>query len=110
MLFRSWRVGDLSELDLGDLDPFDLIVNAGNVMTFLDPATRREVLRRMGAHLAADGRLVVGVGAGRDYDFDEFFADVDAVGLAVELRLATWDLRPFGPGSDFLVAVLVRGS
>lgn len=106
----TWRVGDLSELDLGDQDPFDLIVNAGNVMTFLDPATRREVLRRMGAHLAADGRLVVGFGAGRDDDFNEFFADVDAVGLAVELRLATWDLRPFGPGSDFLVAVLVRRS
>ena len=27
-------------------------------------------------------------------------------GLAVQLRLSTWDLRPFDEGSDFLVAVL----
>ncbi len=28
----TWRAGDLSELDSKDQDPFDLIVNAGNVM------------------------------------------------------------------------------
>lgn len=103
----TWQVGDLSELHLSDLDRFDVIVNAGNVMTFLDPATRREVLQRMGVHLAPGGRLVVGFGAGRDYPFEEFFADADAAGLDVELRLGTWDLRPFTAESDFLVCVLV---
>jgi len=105
----TWLVQDLAELDLpavGVVDPFDVIVSAGNVMAFLAPSTRVTVLERLGAHLAATGRLVVGFGAGRDYDFEAFFADVDAAGLAVEVRLSTWDLRPFTPESDFLVAVL----
>lgn len=106
-----WAVGDLSSFDLAatDLpDQFDVAVCAGNVMTFLDPATRGAALERIGAHLVPGGRLVVGFGAGRGYDFDEFFADVSAAGLREELRLATWDLRPFTPSSDFLVAVVAR--
>jgi len=102
-----WLVGDLAELDLGD-ERFDAIVCAGNVVTFLDPATRRAVLERLGAHLAEGGRLVVGFGAGRDYSFDDFEADVSGSGLVHELRLASWDLRPFTPASEFLVAVLGR--
>jgi SAM-dependent methyltransferase len=107
----TWLTADLSELDLvaaGIDEPFDVIVNAGNVMTFLDPATRGVVLERMGAHLARDGRLIVGFGADRGYPFDEFFADVAAAGLRCLVRLATWDVRPFEPTSDFLVAVLGR--
>jgi len=107
----TWLVQDLADLDLsavGVVDPFDVIVSAGNVMAFLAPSTRVTVLERLGAHLAENGRLVVGFGAGRDYDFDAFFADVDAAGLAVEVQLSTWDLRPFTPGSEFLVAVLSR--
>jgi SAM-dependent methyltransferase len=104
----TWLVGDLAELDLSAQVPegFEVIVSAGNVMAFLDPATRRPVLGRLRDHLGSDGRLVVGFGAGRDYAFDEFFADVAATGLREELRLATWDLRPWTPESDFLVAVL----
>ncbi len=107
----TWLTADLAELDLtaaGVLDKFDAIVCAGNVMTFLDPATRRRVLDRLRAHLAPDGRLAVGFGAGRGYDFGDFFADAAAVGLHDELRLSTWDLRPFSASSDFLVAVLGR--
>src|SRR5688500_14652099 len=50
----QWLVGDLAQLDLpaaGVAEPFDVIVCAGNVMTFLAPSTRQEVLRRMRAHL-----------------------------------------------------------
>jgi len=107
----TWLVGDLSTLDLpsqGVDEGFDVIVCAGNVMTFLDPATRRPVLERFAAHLRDGGRAVVGFGAGRDYPFEEFHADVAAAGLAVEVRLSTWDLRPFDERSDFLVAVLGR--
>lgn len=119
-----WLVADLSRLQLA-ADPeaqdgqaagegdagtaqFDVIVCAGNVVTFVAPSTRQAVLERLGAHLAPDGRLVVGFGAGRDYPFSDFFRHVDGAGLRVEHRFSTWDLRPFTDDSDFLVAVLVH--
>ena len=107
----TWLVADLSTLDLpamGIQPGFDVVVSAGNVMGFLDPTTRRQVLGRLAAVLADDGRIVVGFGTGGDYPFDEFFDDVETVGLVTELQLSTWDLRPFTTESDFLVAVLVR--
>jgi len=99
-----WIVGDLAELDLGE--QFDGIVCAGNVMAFLAPSTRREVLRRLRAHLADGGRAAFGFGAGRGYEFDEFLTDARATGWQADLLLSTWDLRPFTPDADFLVAVL----
>jgi SAM-dependent methyltransferase len=99
-----WLVGDLAELDLPDR--FDVIVCAGNVVTFLAPSTRGEVLRRFRAHLAPEGRAVVGFGAGRDYPFDDFLADAATAGLTPSVLLSTWHLHPFTPESDFLVAVL----
>jgi SAM-dependent methyltransferase len=104
-----WIVGDLAELDLpaqGIPEPFDAIVCAGNVMTFLAPSTRREVLRRLRAHLRPDGRAAIGFGAGRGYPFEEFLADARAAGLEPDVLLSTWDLRPYAPDADFLVAVL----
>ncbi|TDQ47598.1 class I SAM-dependent methyltransferase [Actinorugispora endophytica] len=104
----DWRVGDLAELDLAGegQEPFDVVVCAGNVMTFVAPGTEAEVLRRMGAHVGDGGRVVVGFGAGRGYAFDRFFADAGEAGLALDLALSSWDLRPFTAASDFLVAVL----
>ncbi|GAA3350896.1 class I SAM-dependent methyltransferase [Amorphoplanes nipponensis] len=100
----DWRVGDLAELELPDR--FDVIVCAGNVMTFVAPGTRREILTRMRAHLGEGGRAVIGFGADRGYPFDDFLADAAAAGLAPDVLLSTWDVRPFGPGADFLVALL----
>lgn len=104
-----WLVGDLAELDLparGIVDPFDVIVSAGNVMTFLAPSTRVRVLSRLRAHVAGDGRAAIGFGAGRDYDFDVFLNDAVDAGFAIDVLLSTWDLRPFTDDSDFLVAIL----
>ncbi|WP_127126994.1 bifunctional 2-polyprenyl-6-hydroxyphenol methylase/3-demethylubiquinol 3-O-methyltransferase UbiG [Georgenia sp. SYP-B2076] len=104
-----WLVGDLAELDLparGVAERFDVIVCAGNVMTFLAPSTRAEVLRRFRAHLRDGGRAAIGFGAGRGYGYDEFLADAGAAGLVPDLLLSTWDLRPFTQDSDFLVALL----
>ena len=104
-----YLVGDLAELDLparGIAEPFDVIVMAGNVMAFLAPTTRGRVLSRLRAHLGRDGRAVIGFGAGRDYAFGQFLDDAAAAGLAPDLLLSTWDLRPFCDDSDFLVAVL----
>jgi SAM-dependent methyltransferase len=105
----AWLAADLSTLDLAALgvEPgFDVAVSAGNVMGFLDPATRQQVLAHLRDVVADDGRVVVGFGSGGNYPFDEFFEDAEAVGLVAELRLSTWDLRPFTAASDFLVAVL----
>lgn len=105
----EWIVGDLAELDLpaaGMPEPFDIVLCAGNVMTFLAPSTRTEVLRRFRGHLATGGRAVIGFGAGRGYPFAEFLRDAGTAGLVPDLLLSTWDLRPFGEDSDFLVAVL----
>lgn len=106
-----WLVGDLSAFSLADHgidDQFDIAVCAGNVMTFLDPSTRRVVLTNIAAHLAEGGRLAVGFGADRGYELADFFEDVFAAGLHEELRLSTWDLRPITAASNFLVAVLAK--
>ncbi|MCI2237558.1 class I SAM-dependent methyltransferase [Paenibacillus sp. TRM 82003] len=107
----TWLVGDLAELDLparGIAEGFDVVVCAGNVVAFLAPSTRGEVLRRLGAHLRERGRLVCGFGAGRGYEAAEFLADARGAGLEPDLLLSTWDLRPHTPDADFLVAVLRR--
>ncbi|GLY69022.1 class I SAM-dependent methyltransferase [Amycolatopsis taiwanensis] len=104
-----WMVGDLAELDLpaqGITTPFDAIVCAGNVMTFLAPSTRGEVLKRFRAHLAPGSRAVIGFAAGRGYEFSAFFEHAAAAALEPDLLLSTWDLRPYTDDSNFLVAVL----
>jgi len=105
----DWLVGDLAELDLparGVSEPFDVIVSAGNVVAFLAPSTRVQVLARLRVHLAVDGRAVIGFGANRDYEFTEFLADATDAGFVPDLLLSTWDMRPFTDDSDFIVAIL----
>lgn len=104
----TYVVGDLAEMDLpaqGIEEPFDVIVSAGNVMGFLAETTRVEVLRRFAAHLADDGRAIVGFGAGRGYEFGQFAADLREAGLQLDQAFESWDLRPFTEDSGFLVAI-----
>ncbi|WP_207842027.1 class I SAM-dependent methyltransferase [Williamsia soli] len=107
----TWQVGDLAELDLparGIAASFEVIVCAGNVMAFVAPSTRQAVLAGFARHLAPTGRVVVGFGSGRGYEFTEFFDDAAASGLSVDHRFSTWDLRPFTDRSDFVVAMFSR--
>lgn len=107
----AWVVSDLAELDLparGMDAGFDAILCAGNVMGFLAPSTRLTVLERFRTHLADDGRALIGFGAGRGYEFPDFFADLDSAGLVLDLALSTWDLRPWRDGDGFLVAICSR--
>lgn len=101
----TWVVCDLSELP-DPAEPYDAVVCAGNVMTFLAAGTERIVLGRLRAQLAPEGRLVIGFGLDRGYPLDAYDADLAATGLQVEARFATWDLRPFRPDSDFAVTLL----
>ncbi|MFI6265905.1 class I SAM-dependent methyltransferase [Micromonospora sp. NPDC051006] len=106
-----WLVGDLAELDLsahGEAEPFDAAVLAGNVLAFVAAGTEPEVLRRIAAHLRPDGVLAVGFGTDRGYPLTAFDADAVAVGLRLEHRFATWDLRPWRDDADFAVSVLRR--
>lgn len=108
-----WLVGDLAQLDLparGIAAGFDAVLCAGNVMGFVAVSTRRDVLAGFARHVSPDGRVVVGFGSGRGYEFDEFLADAEASGLRADLLLSTWDLRPFTEESDFLVAVFSVGA
>ncbi len=105
-----YGVSDLASLALPAGSPvsFEAILCAGNVLGFVHPDTRRPILANLRAVLAESGRLVCGFGAGRGYLFDDFFADAEAVGLVLDQAYSTWDLRPFTPASDFVVAVFSR--
>lgn len=108
----TWAVGDLADLDSalapGYQGSFDAVVCAGNVMTFLAPSTRRAVLAGFASALVPQGRAAIGFGAGRGYDFTDFFDDAAAAGLSRSLTLGTWDLKPFSDDSTFLVAILEK--
>jgi hypothetical protein len=95
---------------------YDLVVCVGNVMVLLAPDTERTVLANLGAALGPHGRLLVGfslrgapAAVSREYAEEDFVADCAAVGLELESRFATYDLRPFTDGSDYAVHVLRRG-
>lgn len=100
-----WVLADLATLDL-DAAPFDAVVLAGNVLVYLAPGSERTVLARLAAHLCADGVLVAGFATDRPYSVADFDADLGAVGLDLEHRFATWDLRPWQVDADWAVSVL----
>ena len=101
-------VADLAELDLarlGEPEPFDAAVLAGNVVAFVAPGSEPDVMRNIAAHLCTDGFVVTGFGTGRGYALADFDAHCAAAGLVLEHRFATWDLRPWTDGADFAVTV-----
>ncbi|MFL4476114.1 class I SAM-dependent methyltransferase [Paeniglutamicibacter sp. MACA_103] len=107
-----WLQGNLASLDLRDAagarEIFEVVVSPGNVLAFVAPGTAGEVLKALAAHLAPAGRLVVGFSLLRDYALEDFEADAAAAGLDIATRFSTWDMRPLGPDSDFVVALLQR--
>ena len=104
----SWLVADLAVLDLAELgepEPFDAAVLAGNVLAFVAPGSEPDVLRRIAAHLRPDGVLITGFGTDRGYAVADFDAHCDQAGLRLESRFATWDLRPWRDDADFVVTI-----
>jgi 2-polyprenyl-3-methyl-5-hydroxy-6-metoxy-1,4-benzoquinol methylase len=109
----KWLVADLCELDLagsGQPEPFDGAVLAGNVMVFLAPGTESAALRRVSAHLRPDAPVLVGFHVDRELSLPAFDEAVEAAGLRLEHRFATWDLRPWHEAADFAVTVLRTGT
>lgn len=75
-------------------------------MPFAAPSTRGRILERFAAHLAPDGRAVIGFGTDRGYSVTQLLDHASAAGLSADLVVGTWDLRPRSETSDFVVAVL----
>jgi 2-polyprenyl-3-methyl-5-hydroxy-6-metoxy-1,4-benzoquinol methylase len=100
-----WIEADLATLRL-DEAPFDAAVLAGNVLVFVTPGSERQVLDRVVAHVRPDGLVVTGFATDRAYTVPDFDRDCTAVGLILEHRFATWDLRPWRAGADWAVSVL----
>jgi 2-polyprenyl-3-methyl-5-hydroxy-6-metoxy-1,4-benzoquinol methylase len=103
-----WLVADLAVLDLADLgepDPFDAAVLAGNVLPFVAPDSEPDVLAHTAAHVRSDGLVITGFGTGRGYALDDFDAHCAQAGLVLEHRFATWDLRPWRATADFAVTI-----
>ena len=100
-----YLVADLATLEL-DEQPFDAAVCAGNVLVFVAPGSEPEVLRRLAAHLRADGVVVTGFATDRGYQLADFDEHCAAAGLVLEHRFATWDLRPWRADAPWAVTVL----
>lgn len=106
-----WLVADLAQLDLtsmGEPEPFDGAVLAGNVMVFVAPGTETAVLERVSDHVRPDGFVVTGFHVNRHLSLTDFDRCVAAAGLRVEHRFSTWDLRAWHDDADFAVSVLRR--
>ncbi|MCF8570372.1 class I SAM-dependent methyltransferase [Gordonia sp. HY002] len=107
----DWQVHDLATLDLrnddGSRREFDAIVCAGNVLAFVAADTEALVLTRLAEHLADGGFLAVGFHVAKlpVATFDAALADTD---LTLDLRLSTWDVRPWHDDADFAVSILRR--
>ncbi|WOC11338.1 class I SAM-dependent methyltransferase [Gordonia sp. MP11Mi] len=107
----DWQVHDLATLDLRMDDhsrrEFDAIVCAGNVLAFVAPDTEALVLSRLADHLADGGFIAVGFHTAKlpIGTFDAALAETD---LRLDLRLSTWDVRPWHDDADFAVSILRR--
>lgn len=106
----TWFVGELASFDLAaEVETnFDVIVSTGNVISLLREQDRVQAFERMGSYLAPQGRMVLGFAAGRGYEFDDFFRDLQTAGLRLISRHSSWDLRAFEKDSDFVVAIIEK--
>lgn len=106
-----WLTADLAQLST--VDPFDLVVAAGNVIPLLAPGTLLATLRNLAEAITPTGVLVTGFGLDpahlpkgcpvstlADYD-----AAATTAGLALIARYASWDSEPFDAASGYAVSV-----
>jgi hypothetical protein len=107
----TWLVGDLAALDLGavgEAEPFDGALLAGNVLDFLPVEHRGPALRGVAAHVAAGGFVLVGCRVTRGFTPTDLDDLLPPAGLRLEHRFATWDLKPWDQDATFSVSVLRR--
>lgn len=106
----TWVVADLAGLDLGRA--FDVVVLAGNVVPFVEPAALLAVMGRLAAHLAPEGHLVAGFGldpahlppGGPVVPLPAYDEACVRAGLRLVARHAGWDGAPYD-GGGYAVSV-----
>jgi SAM-dependent methyltransferase len=112
----DWRVGDLANLDTGQL--FDVVVVAGNTIPLLEPGTLESAAAHLAEQLDEGGLLVCGFGLDADHLPTGCpvtpLADVDAAFVAAGLepadRFSTWDRAPYDESAGYVVTVDRRDS
>ena len=103
---QVWMESDLATLDLTSIEPFDLVVAAGNVIPLVAEGTEPQVVDRLALALAPGGLLVAGFGLTPAHlPLDHAPVSLDAYdtwcatsGLGLVKRFATWDGDPYDGG------------
>ncbi len=108
-----WIVGDLAEscelLGEESIASFDVIVAAGNVVSFIAEGDRRRVLENFAKLVRPGGRVVAGFGTARGYSLESYVADASRAGFDAPQVFSTWDLRPASEDPGFAVVVSSMG-
>ena len=94
------------------MERFDLIVAAGNVIPLLAAGTEAQTVRKLTAHLEADGVLVTGFGldaahlplASASFGLVDYDSWCEQAGLSLIDRFAAWDRLPY-TGGGYAVSV-----
>ncbi|MCZ6876499.1 MAG: class I SAM-dependent methyltransferase [bacterium] len=112
----TWHLANLATVQLNDpmannqLQLFEAIVMAGNVMIFIDPGTARPVMMNLARHLAPAGLLISGFQLQQGLCLDSYDDYAKQAGLHLKERWATWDRKPWYEGCDYAVSVHYRPS
>jgi SAM-dependent methyltransferase len=103
---QQWLEGDLATLDLTSLEPFDLVVAAGNVIPLVAEGTEPQVVDRLALALKPGGLLLAGFGLTPAHlPLDHAPVSLEAYdtwcatsGLGLVKRFSTWDGDPYSGG------------
>jgi SAM-dependent methyltransferase len=107
----DWRIGDLAELETGQL--FDVVLVAGNTIPLLEPDTLGAAAAHLAAQLDHGGLLVCGFGLDADHlpkgcpvtPLAYVEAAFAAAGLEPVDRFSTWDRAPYAEQAGYVVTV-----
>lgn len=97
-----WERADLASMELGER--FDIIVMAGNILTFVQPESRSVAVANLARHLQPTGCLIMGSGRTAGCGFDDVDGWCEQVGLSLTETFGTWDRQSYD-GGDYRVSV-----
>ena len=112
----TWCLADLATVQINDplannqLQLFEAIVMAGNVMIFIDPGTAQSVIKNLARHLCPLGLFIAGFQLQQGLCLKSYDDDARRAGLHLKERWATWDRKPWYEGCDYAVSVHYRPS